>query len=99
MNLSISSLELEILVTKHCISGCCLLRIIRHVCNVAGNIIHNICRVMFKDEIFTNIHIGCNLVNNSLTDLQTIRILSLNNPLPLGAITNPSLFCFLCHDQ
>jgi hypothetical protein len=81
------------------ISGGCPLRIIRHVCNVSGNVIHNICRVMFKDEIFTNIQTGCNLVKNSLNDLQTVRILPLNNPLPLGAFTNPSLFCFLCHDQ
>jgi len=49
--------------------------------------------------IFTNIQTGCNLVKNSLNYLQTVRILPLNNPLPLGAFTNPSLFCFLCHDQ
>jgi hypothetical protein len=81
MNLSISSLELEILVTKHCISGCCPRRI-------TGTF-----------AIFTNIQTGCNLVKNSLNDLQTVRILPLNNPLPLGAFTNPSLFCSLCHDQ
>jgi len=46
--------------------------------------IHNICKVMFKDEIFTSIQIGCNLVQNSSTDLQTLKILSLNNLLPIG---------------
>lgn len=60
--------------------------------------IHNICKVMFKDEIFTSIQIGCNLVQNSSTDLQTLKILSSNNTLPIGAFTNPSLFC-VCRDQ